>query len=106
MPFNDEHVDTCVARALWRGRAPSLCDQKRTDAANDAAAAVERDIVRSVPERQLHRHDRPVLRRHTCHVYINGKIAYRDRHHLATPFAESLEPEVEKAVFRQVVAQR
>ncbi|MER9258913.1 hypothetical protein NKI45_10965 [Mesorhizobium sp. M0619] len=49
VPFNDDHVDTCVARALWRGEKPSLCDQKRTEAANDANAAVERNIVRAVP---------------------------------------------------------
>ncbi|ESW86043.1 hypothetical protein X770_20835 [Mesorhizobium sp. LSJC269B00] len=35
----------------------------------------------------------------TCHVFINGKIAYRDQHHLATPFAETLEQAVEKALF-------
>ncbi|MER9495161.1 hypothetical protein NKI86_25450 [Mesorhizobium sp. M0320] len=35
----------------------------------------------------------------TCHVFINGKIAYRDQHHLATPFAETLEPAVEKPLF-------
>ncbi|MER8627346.1 SGNH hydrolase domain-containing protein [Mesorhizobium sp. M1143] len=35
----------------------------------------------------------------TCHVFINGKIAYRDQHHLATPFAETLEPAVERALF-------
>jgi len=34
-------------------------------------------------------------------VFINGKIAYRDQHHLATPFAETLEPAVEKAVLRE-----
>ncbi|ESW86042.1 hypothetical protein X770_20830 [Mesorhizobium sp. LSJC269B00] len=32
VPFSDDHVDTCVARALWRGERPSLCDQKRADA--------------------------------------------------------------------------
>ncbi|MFK0690863.1 acyltransferase family protein [Mesorhizobium sp. IMUNJ 23033] len=106
VPFNEEHVDTCVARALWRGEAPSLCDQKRTDAANDATAAVEREIVRSVPNASYIDMTDQFCDATICHVYINGKIAYRDRHHLATSFAESLEPEVEKAVFRQVVAQR
>ncbi|MGX9145625.1 acyltransferase family protein [Mesorhizobium sp. 128a] len=49
VPFNDDHVDTCVARALWRGQTPSMCDQKRTEAANDAGAAMERDIVAPCP---------------------------------------------------------
>jgi hypothetical protein len=31
-------------------------------------------------------------------------LAFRDRHHLATPFAESLEPVVEKALLSKVGA--
>ena len=49
VPFNDENIDTCVARALWRDKAPALCDQTRAYAANDRMAAVERAIVDSVP---------------------------------------------------------
>lgn len=99
VPFNDDHVDTCVARALWRGQTSSLCDQKRTDAANDASAAVERDIVRSIPGASYIDMTSQFCNASTCHVVINGKIAYRDQHHLATPFAETLEPAVEKALF-------
>ncbi|MGX5850232.1 hypothetical protein ACWGTO_24430 [Mesorhizobium sp. PL10] len=33
----------------------------------------------------------------TYHVFIGGRLAYRDRHHLSTPFAESLE--LERALF-------
>ncbi|CAN7411246.1 acyltransferase family protein [Mesorhizobium caraganae] len=99
VPFNDDHVDTCVARALWRGQTPSLCDQKRTEAANDAGAAIERDIVRTVPGASYIDLTNQFCDQHTCHAFINGKLAYRDRHHLATPFAESLEPVVEKALF-------
>ncbi|TKB22939.1 MAG: hypothetical protein E5W69_09170, partial [Mesorhizobium sp.] len=40
----------------------------------------------------------------TCHVFIDGKLAFRDRHHLATPFAETLEPAVERALFSDVMA--
>ncbi len=99
VPFNDDHVDTCVARALWRGQRPSLCDQKRTDAANDASAAIERDIVHTVPGASYIDMTSQFCDAKTCHVFINGKIAYRDQHHLATPFAETLEPAVEKALF-------
>ncbi|ESX31162.1 hypothetical protein X763_27905 [Mesorhizobium sp. LSHC432A00] len=99
VPFSDDHVDTCVARALWRGEKPSLCDQKRTEAANDANAAAERNIVRAVPGASYIDMTNQFCDAKTCHVFINGKIAYRDQHHLATPFAETLEPAVEKALF-------
>ncbi|ESW99305.1 hypothetical protein X769_24580 [Mesorhizobium sp. LSJC268A00] len=102
VPFNDDHVDTCVARALWRGEKPSLCDQKRAEAANDANAAVERNIVRAVPGASYIDMTSQFCDAKTCHVFINGKIAYRDQHHLATPFAETLEPAVEKAVVERV----
>lgn len=102
VPFNDDHVDTCVSRALWRGQRPSLCDQKRTDAANDANAAIERDIVRTVPGASYIDLTNQFCDAKTCHAFINGKIAYRDQHHLATPFAETLEPAVEKAVVDRV----
>jgi hypothetical protein len=88
-----------VSRALWRGQAPSLCDQKRTDAANDASAAMERDIVRAIPGASYIDMTSQFCNASTCHVVINGKIAYRDQHHLATPFAETLEPAVERALF-------
>jgi len=99
VPFNDEDVDTCVARALWRGERPSLCDQKRTDAANDTDAAIERNIVRAIPGASYIDMTNQFCDAKTCHVFIGGQLAYRDRHHLATPFAESLEPAVERALF-------
>ncbi|RWB84929.1 MAG: acyltransferase [Mesorhizobium sp.] len=102
VPFNDEHIDTCVARALWRGGTPSLCDQARADAANDKMAAVEREIVTSVPNASYVDLTDRFCNATTCHVFIDGKLAFRDQHHLATPFAESLEPEVEKRVISKV----
>lgn len=99
VPFNDEQVDTCVARALWRGDTPSLCDQTRAYAANDAMAAVERDVVRSIPNARYVDMTDQFCNQTTCHVFIGGKIAFRDRHHLATAFAETLEKPLEKALF-------
>ncbi|MET3590650.1 peptidoglycan/LPS O-acetylase OafA/YrhL [Mesorhizobium shonense] len=102
VPFNDENIDTCVSRALWRDKAPSLCDQTRADAANDKMAAVEREIVTSVPNASYVDLTDRFCNATTCHVFIDGKLAFRDQHHLATPFAESLEPEVEKRVISKV----
>ncbi|MDG4882877.1 acyltransferase family protein [Mesorhizobium sp. WSM4884] len=102
VPFNDENIDTCVSRALWRDKSPSLCDQTRADAANDKMAAVEREIVTSVPNASYVDLTDRFCNATTCHVFIDGQLAFRDRHHLATPFAESLEPEVEKRVISKV----
>ncbi|CCV15116.1 acyltransferase family protein [Mesorhizobium sp. STM 4661] len=103
VPFNDEQVDTCVARALWRGQTPSLCDQTRAYAANDAAAAVERDIVRSIPNASYVDMTDQFCDAQTCRVFIGGRLAYRDRHHMATPFARTLERPLERALFSNMV---
>ncbi|PBB22260.1 MULTISPECIES: acyltransferase family protein [unclassified Mesorhizobium] len=98
-PIGDSFADSCVARALWWREAPSRCDTPRAQAANDGAAAQERAVVKSVPDtRYVDLTDRfcgPTQ----CHVFISGKLAFRDRHHLATAFAETLEGPLEKALF-------
>ncbi|WP_217578493.1 acyltransferase family protein [Mesorhizobium sp. GbtcB19] len=102
VPFNNANVDTCVARALWRDETPSRCDQTRAYAANDKMAAVERDIVDSIPNAAYVDLTDRFCSATICHVFIDGKLAFRDQHHMATPFAESLEPEVEKRVISKV----
>ncbi|MDG4895051.1 acyltransferase family protein [Mesorhizobium sp. WSM4976] len=102
VPFNNANVDTCVARALWRDEAPSRCDQTRAYAANDAMAAVERDIVDSIPNAAYVDLTDRFCSATICHAVIGGKLAFRDQHHMATPFAESLEPDVEKRVISKV----
>ncbi|TGQ19986.1 SGNH hydrolase domain-containing protein, partial [Mesorhizobium sp. M00.F.Ca.ET.220.01.1.1] len=67
-----------------------------------AMAAVEREIVDSVPNASYVDLTDRFCNTTTCHVFIDGKLAFRDQHHLATPFAESLEPEVEKRVISKV----
>ncbi|MBZ9841109.1 acyltransferase family protein [Mesorhizobium sp. CA5] len=102
VPFNNANVDTCVARALWRNETPSRCDQTRAYAANDKMAAVERDIVDSIPNAAYVDLTDRFCSATICHVFIDGKLAFRDRHHMATPFAKSLEPDVEKRVISKV----
>jgi peptidoglycan/LPS O-acetylase OafA/YrhL len=99
-PINASFADSCVARALWWREAPSPhCDTPRTEAANDSTAAAERAVVKSVPDtRYVDLTDRfcgPTA----CHVVISGQLAFRDRHHLATAFAETLEGPIERALF-------
>ncbi|TJW43505.1 MAG: acyltransferase [Mesorhizobium sp.] len=106
VPYNGSYIDKCVARALWRGQAPDVCDTPRVMAANDDIAATERDIVRTIPNATYIDMTDRFCDQTTCHAFIDGKLAFRDRHHLATPFAETLEQPMEHALFSKVVAQR
>ncbi|UVK46427.1 acyltransferase [Mesorhizobium sp. AR07] len=99
-PISDSFADSCVARTLWWREAPSPhCDTPRTEAANDGAAAAERAIVASVPDTLYVDLTDRFCGRTACHVFIGGKLAFRDRHHLATAFAETLEGPLERALF-------
>lgn len=98
-PIGDSFADSCVARALWWREAPSRCDTPRAQAANDGAAAQERAVVKSVPDTLYVDLTDRFCGPTQCHVFIGGKLAFRDRHHLATAFAETLEGPLEKALF-------
>ncbi|TJU97497.1 MAG: acyltransferase [Mesorhizobium sp.] len=98
-PISDSFADSCVARALWWREAPSRCDTPRTEAANDGVAAAERAVVKSVPGTLYVDLTDRFCGATECHVFINGKLAFRDRHHLATAFAKTLEGPLEKALF-------
>lgn len=99
-PINASFADSCVARALWWREAPSPhCDTPRAEAANDTAAAAERAIVTSVPDTLYVDLTDRFCGRTSCQVFIGGKLAFRDRHHLATAFAETLEGPLERALF-------
>ncbi|TIT67561.1 MAG: acyltransferase [Mesorhizobium sp.] len=98
-PIGGSFADACVARALWWREAPSLCDTPRAQAANDDVAAAERAVVKSVPDTLYVDLTDRFCGPTECHVFIGGKLAFRDRHHLATAFAETLEGPLEKALF-------
>ena len=99
-PISDSFADSCVARTLWWREAPSPhCDTPRTEAANDSTAAAERAIVTSVPDTVYVDLTDRFCGATSCHVFIGGKLAFRDRHHLATAFAETLEGPIERALF-------
>ncbi|QND55926.1 acyltransferase family protein [Mesorhizobium huakuii] len=98
-PIGDSFADSCVARALWWREPPSNCDTPRAQAANDSAAAQERAVVKSVPDTLYVDLTDRFCGPTECHVFIGGKLAFRDRHHLATAFAETLEGPIERALF-------
>ncbi|MBZ9775453.1 acyltransferase family protein [Mesorhizobium sp. CO1-1-8] len=99
-PINASFADSCVARTLWWREAPSPhCDTPRAEAANDSTAAAERAVVTSVPDTRYIDLTNQFCGPTACHVVISGKLAFRDRHHLATAFAETLEGPLERALF-------
>ncbi|TGW05137.1 acyltransferase, partial [Mesorhizobium sp. M2D.F.Ca.ET.145.01.1.1] len=85
-PIGGSFADACVARALWWREAPSLCDTPRAQAANDGVAAQERAVVKSVPGTLYVDLPDRCCGPTECHVFIGGKLAFRDRHPLATAF--------------------
>ncbi|TIX20322.1 MAG: hypothetical protein E5V37_34320 [Mesorhizobium sp.] len=58
------------------------------DTANDAMAAVERDIVDSIPDAAYVDLTDRFRSATACHAFLDGKLAFRDQHHMATPFAD------------------
>ncbi|RUY61586.1 acyltransferase, partial [Mesorhizobium sp. M7A.F.Ca.CA.001.13.1.1] len=99
-PINASFAGSCVARTLWWREAPSPhCDTPRAEAANDSTAATERAVVTSVPDTRYIDLTNQFCGPTTCHVVISGKLAFRDRHHLATGFAETLAGPLERALF-------
>ncbi|ADV11910.1 MULTISPECIES: acyltransferase family protein [Mesorhizobium] len=99
-PINASFAGSCVARTLWWREAPSPhCDTPRAEAANDSTAATERAVVTSVPDTRYIDLTNQFCGPTTCHVVISGQLAFRDRHHLATGFAETLAGPLERALF-------
>jgi len=39
-----------------------------------------------------------------CHATINGRLMFRDRHHIATSYAESLAGPLERAILKPAIA--
>lgn len=99
VPVHKEYLDKCVGRALWQGRSPSVCDTPRSEAVDDTVYAVETaaiagmDKVRPVDLTALFCNDS------ACPAMIDGKLAFRDRHHIATPYAATLATPLQRAIF-------
>ncbi|MGN6470308.1 MAG: acyltransferase family protein [Rhizobiaceae bacterium] len=99
VPTHDAYIDKCVARALWQQRSPSICDTPREEAADDADAATERRVISGIEKARYVDLTNLFCGEQFCHAMIGGMIAFRDRHHLATPFAASLAGPLEHAIF-------
>ncbi|MGI6855678.1 acyltransferase family protein [Mesorhizobium sp. 1B3] len=103
VPLHKLDVSRCVQRALWQERGAAVCDTPRSQALDDRvyeaekAAAAEMGIP-YVDTSGMFCDDRK------CSSMIDGRLTYRDRQHIAAPYAESLAPSLERAVFPRLEA--
>ncbi|KXF75125.1 acyltransferase [Paramesorhizobium deserti] len=104
VPTHKSYIDKCVARALWQKREPSVCDTPRAEAMDDADAKTEREIIARVENARYVDMTDLFCSETTCQAMIDGKLTFRDRHHIATPYAASLAAPMERAVFENQMA--
>ncbi|UXN61346.1 acyltransferase family protein [Phyllobacterium zundukense] len=104
VPTHTSYLDKCVARALWQGRDPSVCDTPRAAAADDSDAETEKGIISGIKNARYIDMTEFFCSNTICHAMIDGKLTFRDRHHIATPYAESLAAPLERAIFKQTIA--
>lgn len=104
VPVHKSYLDRCVARSLWQGRKSSVCDTPRNEAIDERVSQAEQAAtaglagVRYVDLTELFCNDV------TCPAMIGGKLTFRDRHHIATPYAATLAGSMQRAIFGNQVA--
>ncbi|MDW6024697.1 acyltransferase family protein [Mesorhizobium sp. BAC0120] len=99
VPTHTSFLDKCVARALWQNRNPSVCDTPRSIAIDEEDAVTEKAIVSSIRNARFVDMTGFFCSDTLCHAMIDGKLTIRDRHHIATPYAEILASPLERAIF-------
>jgi peptidoglycan/LPS O-acetylase OafA/YrhL len=104
VPTHSTYIDKCVARAVWQKRSPSVCDTPRAAAADDRNSAIEKGIVTRIRNARYVDMTAHFCGETRCYAMVDGRLAFRDRHHIATPFAESLAEPLERAIFGDRVA--
>ena len=66
---------------------------------SDADSAIERDIITKISNARYVDLTNLFCDATRCHAMIDGKLAFRDRHHIAAPYAASLAEPLERAIF-------
>jgi peptidoglycan/LPS O-acetylase OafA/YrhL len=102
VPVHKAYLDKCVARALWQERSPSVCDTPRGEAVEEMIPAAEREVAQAAKADYVDLVDL-FCNEAVCPAVIDGKLTFRDRHHIATPYAESLAPRLQRAVFGETI---
>jgi len=66
---------------------------------SDADSAIERDIIAKISNARYVDLTNLFCDATHCHAMIDGQLAFRDRHHIAAPYAASLADPLERAIF-------
>ncbi|WEX76218.1 acyltransferase [Sinorhizobium numidicum] len=103
VPLHKSYLDKCVARALWQERSTSVCDTPRGEAVEETIPAAERKVVSEVANASYVDALDLFCNKTTCPAVIDGKLTFRDRHHIATPYAETLAAPLQRAIFGETV---
>ena len=74
VPTHKSYLDKCVARALWQGRDPSICDTPRGAALNEGDAKIEEGIVSENQECIIRRYEQFFLQRHAVPCHDRWKV--------------------------------
>ncbi|GAA4123533.1 acyltransferase family protein [Aminobacter aganoensis] len=104
VPVHKSYLDRCVARSLWQGRSATVCDTPRDQAIDERISETEQAAtaglrgVRYVDLTEL------FCNATTCPAMIGGKLTFRDRHHIATPYAATLAGSMQRAIFGNQIA--
>jgi peptidoglycan/LPS O-acetylase OafA/YrhL len=95
-PFD---VTSCVARAERHSWYPSdVCDLPAATVLDPRIYAAEQSAAASLPGIRLIDLDATLCPRGVCKAVVNGRVMYRDTHHLAGKSAASLEAQLESKI--------
>lgn len=99
VPVHKAYLDRCVARALWQGRGAEVCDTPRAEAIDERIFATERAAAAGIQGVRYVDLTWLFCDTRNCPAMIDGKLTFRDRHHIATPYAASLAPALQQVLF-------
>lgn len=106
VPVHRSYLDKCVARSLWQGRGAEACDTPRDQAIDERVFAAEQAAVAGMGGVRYVDLTGQFCDARNCPAMIGGKLTFRDRHHIATPYAASLAAPLQRAIFGDQLAQR
>jgi peptidoglycan/LPS O-acetylase OafA/YrhL len=98
-PVHKTYLDKCVARALWQKRGTAVCDTPRGEALEQTIPDAEKAAIAGIGNATYIDVTNFFCNATTCPAMIDGKLTFRDRHHIATPFAATLAAPLQRAIF-------
>jgi hypothetical protein len=98
-PVHKTYLDKCVARALWQKRDTAVCDTPRGEALEQTIPDAEKAAIAGIGNATYIDVTNFFCNATTCPAMIDGKLTFRDRHHIATPFAATLAAPLQRAIF-------